>query len=324
MGGVLYNGCGAADTVSKLKPLKTDMCTSCKAERTFYLARINLKIHVFFIPTIPLNKKYGIVCSKCKTGCYITEEQMRQFMIADEKETSLLFDTIMHPENAEQEAAMPQAESALPEGAAFCGMCGQPAAAASEDAKPLREEAPAQAESVKPAVCQHCGSTLPEGAAFCGVCGQPATRNRQMTDAQACTTFCEMSDLPATPVIKAAKPIPMEETGAERPENKPVSLCPQCGKAVEQNAAFCGFCGAELHKPAVPKAEPVKAAAVSDIPKAEPVQKADAADIPKETALKAEMPVQSPPEEKDWKCPLCDTLNPADTDCCQLCGLKRS
>lgn len=99
MGGFQLDGCGAADSVSKLRLLKAERCSACGKECDFYLARIRPKIYIAFIPKIPPNKKYGIVCAKCKTGTYITEEQMKDLMNADEESKVLLFDAIMHPEN---------------------------------------------------------------------------------------------------------------------------------------------------------------------------------------------------------------------------------
>ncbi len=96
MGGFLYNGCGAADTVKKLKLLRMEHCQICNKEREFHLAEVRMKIHVLWIPTIPVDRKYGIVCAGCKQGYIISEELMHRMMISDNATCSAIFDAVMH------------------------------------------------------------------------------------------------------------------------------------------------------------------------------------------------------------------------------------
>ena len=345
MGGFLFNGCGAADTFSKLRLLKTDMCPNCRKEREFYLVKVRMKIHVVFIPTVPLSTKYGIVCSKCKTGVYISEEQMRQIMSADDETKVLLYEAIMHSGSAEGEGpadegtkglsgsgkplTCPNCGQALSEGDAFCGMCGQAVTQMSDTMKPLQmAETDAQRTEQEPAArCPQCGNAVEKGAAFCGFCG-----------------------------AALKKPAGQEE---------PAARCPQCGNTVEKGAAFCGFCGAALKKPAAAKAKPADEAGATDrpgeIPRKEiPCKESSFQEnsfqensfqessfqessfqesfsqgsfsqgslfqegFSGSTRLREETPVHAHEEPKTWTCPLCDTRNPADADRCQLCGLKRA
>lgn len=204
MGGFLFNGCGAADTFSRLRLLKTDMCPNCRKEREFYLVKVRMKIHVVFIPTVPLNTKYGIVCSKCKTGVYISEEQMRQMMSADDETKVRLYEAIMHSDGAEKEGpaddgakgipnagaplTCPNCGQALSEGDAFCGMCGQAVTQMPDKMKPLQiEKTDSQKTEEEPAArCPQCGNAVEKSAAFCGFCGaalkKPAVSGERPVD----------------------------------------------------------------------------------------------------------------------------------------------
>ena len=75
MGGFLINGCGASDSYYKIKDVAHAFCPSCNAMRTFALMELRMKIRVLWIPTVPISKKYAVVCPVCKSGYYVDEQQ---------------------------------------------------------------------------------------------------------------------------------------------------------------------------------------------------------------------------------------------------------
>ena len=75
MGGFLINGCGASDSYYKIKDVAHSFCPSCNAMRTFALMELRMKIRVLWIPTVPISKKYAVVCPVCKSGYYVDEQQ---------------------------------------------------------------------------------------------------------------------------------------------------------------------------------------------------------------------------------------------------------
>ena len=306
MGGFLFNGCGAADTFSKLRLLKTDMCPNCRKEREFYLVKVRMKIHVVFIPTVPLSTKYGIVCSKCKTGVYISEEQMRQIMSADDETKVLLYEASMHSGSAEGEGpadegtkglsgsgkplTCPNCGQALSEGDAFCGMCGQAVTQMSDTMKPLQmAETDAQRTEQEPAArCPQCGNTVEKGAAFCGFCGAALKK-------------------PA-----AAKAKPADEAGAtDRPGEIPRKEIP-CKESSFQENSF--------QENSFQESSFQESFSQGSFSQGSLFQEGFSGS----TRLREETPVHAHEEPKTWTCPLCDTRNPADADRCQLCGLKRA
>lgn len=218
MGGFLLNGCGVADSVSKLRLLKTEHCSTCGKACDFYLAKIKLKIHIAFIPTISLNTKYGIVCAKCKTGNYITEEQMRELTNADEESKVLLFDAIMHPENNDnvQAAECPQTPKT-------------PQKNTSGESSSIEIDFKANDATI----CKHCGQKLTGGESFCGYCGM------DLKAPQECSTSVE----------------PETEKGERLAQNEALKFCSQCGKSVSTQVFFCSQCGAPLTPSAVLEAK---------------------------------------------------------------------
>lgn len=229
MGGVLINGCGAVDTFKKLMLLKTEMCPNCRKVREFYLVRVTMKIHVLFIPTIPLNTKYGIVCSKCKTGRYISEAQMRQFMSADDATRALLYDAVMHPGEEAHPGHAAKLEQDVPVHDA-----GVPAEV------PMAKLPEAAPNAGAPSTCPNCGNALSSTAAFCGICGHAVAT-----------------------VPDSVDHIEAKQTVLPQNECEPASSFPKCGKPIQNTAAFCGNGGAGLRDSA---AEAINTAVVPDGP----------------------------------------------------------
>ncbi len=81
MAGFTVNGFGAADSYYLLKPIGTFYCPKCGKERSYALMELRMKVRLLFIPTVTVNKKYAIVCEKCKTGYYV-EESVKNDILA--------------------------------------------------------------------------------------------------------------------------------------------------------------------------------------------------------------------------------------------------
>ena len=127
---------------------------------------------------------------------------------------------------AQQQAAMgaqvasaavcPQCGSAVMAGMRFCGNCGQ-----------VMLQAPAGV------ACPSCGSPVAPGTKFCGECG------------------AIIQSAPAQPASPAPPPpareAPAQPEAAPAPDVPAGRKCPKCGAiAEEQDAAFCGECGARI------------------------------------------------------------------------------
>lgn len=80
MAGFTINGFGASDSYRTLKELKTARCASCKRDTMFALMELKMRIRLLYIPTVPIGTKYAVVCTRCKNGYYVNEEQ-RNFIL---------------------------------------------------------------------------------------------------------------------------------------------------------------------------------------------------------------------------------------------------
>lgn len=80
MAGILVNGCGASDSYYKIKDLGMAYCSTCRKMRPFALMELKMKIRVFWIPTVPISKKYAVTCTSCKNGYYVDEQQMNDIV----------------------------------------------------------------------------------------------------------------------------------------------------------------------------------------------------------------------------------------------------
>lgn len=77
MAGFLINGCGAADSYYKLKSVGEAYCPCCRKQKPWELAMLKMKIRVVFIPTVSVSTKYAVMCSGCRQGYYVSEEQKK-------------------------------------------------------------------------------------------------------------------------------------------------------------------------------------------------------------------------------------------------------
>lgn len=80
MAGFTINGFGASDSYRTLKDLKTSHCFSCRRDTMFALMELKMRIRLLYIPTVPIGTKYAVVCTRCKNGYYVNEEQ-RNFIL---------------------------------------------------------------------------------------------------------------------------------------------------------------------------------------------------------------------------------------------------
>jgi len=108
--------------------------------------------------------------------------------------------------------------------------------------------AKAQAKQPK---CPYCGSAVVKGAVYCASCGQPVATPAAVSQAAA---------YPAPAPAQAVAP-PAPET----PRAPAGKRCPNCGEALDEDAVFCGNCGAKVAGPLPP---PETAAAPEPAPPA--------------------------------------------------------
>ena len=72
MSGFLYYGFGVADKFKRVRDIAILNCPICKKTQMFQMVEVKSKVHVVYIPTVPLKDKgYGVACEKCKNGYFI-------------------------------------------------------------------------------------------------------------------------------------------------------------------------------------------------------------------------------------------------------------
>lgn len=199
MGGMLIDGCGASDSYYKLKDVTKAYCRTCGREQMFALMQLKMKIRVFWIPTVPINTKYAVVCPVCKNGVLVDESQKNE-ILAGRLQVEVTEDgLILHPRQTE-EPRRPQPLPAPAERPRFCFRCGSPldengkcpqcdrqAADAEEtirdgqDSKAdsaasdsLLKKDPERSFPVRPQakICPHCQLLYAVDKEICDVCGR--------------------------------------------------------------------------------------------------------------------------------------------------------
>lgn len=80
MGGVLINGCGASDSFVKVRDICQGFCRDCKKVQMFGLFEVKRKVRVVWIPTVTLNTKYAVACTKCKSGIYVEDRILNEIL----------------------------------------------------------------------------------------------------------------------------------------------------------------------------------------------------------------------------------------------------
>lgn len=80
MAGFTLNGFGASDSYYPLKELKMAHCRVCGRDTQFSLMELKMKIRLLYIPTVSVGTKYAVVCTRCKNGFYVSQDQ-RDFIL---------------------------------------------------------------------------------------------------------------------------------------------------------------------------------------------------------------------------------------------------
>lgn len=91
MAGFTINGCGASDSYRTLKDLRVERCASCRKDTMHSLMELKMKIRVLYIPTIPIKTRYAVVCTRCKNGYYVSQEQ-RDFILSSPASSVVITD----------------------------------------------------------------------------------------------------------------------------------------------------------------------------------------------------------------------------------------
>ncbi|MBN2028337.1 MAG: zinc-ribbon domain-containing protein [Actinobacteria bacterium] len=162
-------------------------------------------------------------------------------------------------------------------------------------------------EAVQKPRCANCGE-LVKGAAFCPSCGAPV----------------------ALPAAAAVAPAPMPAAPAGK-------VCASCGEPLDDDAVFCGNCGAQVVQAPVqgegapPAAEPPPPPVTETTTPPAPLAPA-AAEPPAGEAATSQKPGPAqpqeseeamPPVEETLACPNCNTPIPEkDMRFCPDCGTK--
>ena len=150
----------------------------------------------------------------------------------------------------------PSCGASVAPGIRFCGNCGSQVA----------PQAPQPAPAPPAVPCPACGTPVVPGARFCGECGAtieqptppPAPQPQVMAQAPPPPQAQAATPAPPPPPLEEpaapAEPQAVPEASASPPPAPPAApvsqappRCPSCGTPIdEEDAAFCGECGARL------------------------------------------------------------------------------
>ena len=250
MGGVLINGCGAADSYYVLKMLPNHPCISC-GKSDYALMEVKMKIRVFFIPTVPIKTRYGVICPKCKNGYYVTEEQKNYILRADPSCVEVTSDGAIirgiHSESVIDEAEYVPEDIAPEETASGQGDKYLPVP---------DEESPSQQR-----VCS-CGAALMEYDIYCSKCGtRVAATGVKEPEEKEPEEKVPVVEVPEFGGVKLPKMTRDPDIGKVT-EKKPLDavsdmdrissvyrrgkVCPECGMRSVANRTSCSICGSKL------------------------------------------------------------------------------
>lgn len=248
MGGFMFNGCGAADSYYLLKSLPGHPCELC-GKKDYALMELKRKIRVFYIPTVPINTKYGIVCPKCKRGYYVSEAQKDYILKND-----------------------PSCVEVVSDGVIIHGFANSLANNTEEieetDAVAEVEESPQQEK--KGAFCSQCGAELAPNAIFCVQCGARINESvptppakEEMLPAEKTAEKAAEKAVTAPALEKNREDNVGVTANAGHEESTTVSnlssaseafmynyqrgkVCPDCGMRFAPGKERCSICGAKL------------------------------------------------------------------------------
>lgn len=216
MGGFTINGCGAADSYYPIKDLHTAHCPSCGRERMFALMELKRKVKVFYIPTFSVGSKFAVVCSHCKDGWYITDEQKAYILSHPAEDVQIDSNgvCIQSMEAAEPVAEVPAATS-----------------------EPETPTAPTPAR-----ICT-CGAVLAENAIFCSQCGkryeapiakpEPKPEPEHKPELKTETTEASAPKVPSVDVLAAMRR---------------KKICPACRMMFPLERQVCPICDSPLEE----------------------------------------------------------------------------
>ena len=179
----------------------------------------------------------------------------------------------------------------------------------------------AKAEAKQPK-CPHCGSAVVKGAVYCPNCGQVVTAPPAAVPAAAPPAA---APAPAPPATAAPAPSPPAAAAAPEPAGK---KCAKCGEPMDEDAVFCGNCGAKVaEEQAAPGTAPPPAAEpepAPSTPSPEPEAEASTPDKPQESESPA--PAGEAKAEEDSSggvCPGCGVdVSDESALFCPECGTK--
>ena len=132
----------------------------------------------------------------------------------------------------------------IPTGDDKCPVCQ---ADKKELAKVLDTRLPDEEEPIS--ICGECGAFARGGAKSCNICG--AELDEKILDSIQADEIIEMgkeTDSPMDILKKALGVLELKDTSPIEPMSGELSLCPDCGAFVGQNAKNCSICGVNLLK----------------------------------------------------------------------------
>ena len=115
------------------------LCSNCHNEEFWVLVRRTTWFTLFFIPVIPYETKWTLICPVCKFGIKLTPAQVKELMPIAELNQLLIQKKISEQEHGARMAALNSKTQAVPEketviktveaevregNARFCGDCG--------------------------------------------------------------------------------------------------------------------------------------------------------------------------------------------------------
>lgn len=96
--------------------------------------------------------------------------------------------------------------------------------------------------------CEKCGAEVPLNSTFCNACGaeMPQQRAADVTQENAVQTNETQQNTYQENVYQENQPQQEENAAEITNDSVQQNKCPNCGKEVSENAAFCAECGTKL------------------------------------------------------------------------------
>lgn len=143
-------------TIWNIGPVFKKLCSNCHNEEFWVLMRRTTWFTLFFIPVIPYETKWMLICPTCKYGITLNAQQVKELMPLAETNKLLLDKKITEQEHASRIAALDN----------------EPV---KNDKQETIKTVEAEVREMKASYCGDCGTAITPDSKFCTSCGTKIT-----------------------------------------------------------------------------------------------------------------------------------------------------